>query len=121
MAGRPPNELETYPNRLRAVREAKGLTLAELAKLTGFSHQNLQRYETGERELKVWQLEKIAAKMKVRPHQLLNTVDPVDDEQEQAILSVFERLPPGERDRIIRMATALLPEGAAPQVRRTAS
>jgi transcriptional regulator with XRE-family HTH domain len=108
MAGRPSKPLRSYPNRVRAVREAQQLSLEKVAADAGMRRQALQRYETGERVLRVPELERIAKAMSVPPQALLNSVDPVDDEQERAILSVFRRLPQGERDRIIRMATALI-------------
>jgi transcriptional regulator with XRE-family HTH domain len=121
MAGRPAKQLKSYPNRLRATREALGLSLEQVAQSAGVSHQRLARYETGDRVLKVPELERIAQAMNVPPAQLLNSVDPVDDEQERALLGIFRRLSPPDRDRALRMATALLPSGGTPHGRRKAA
>jgi len=121
MAGRPAKRLKSYPNRVRAVREALGLSLDQVAQSAGITHQRLQRYETGDRVLKVPELERIAKAMNVPPAQLLNSVDPVEDEQERALLGVFRRLSPQDRDRALRMATALLPSGTPDGRRKAAS
>lgn len=121
MAGRPAKRLKSYPNRVRATREALGLSLEQVAHGAGITHQRLQRYETGDRALKVTELERIAQAMNVPAAQLLNSVDPFEDEQERALLEVFRRLSPPDRDRALRMATSLLPTGTPDRRRGAAS
>lgn len=123
--GRPAKPLRHYPNRVRAVREAKGLSLATVAKACrarpAISLSMLQKYETGELQLKVLHLEVIARALEVRPQQLLNSVDPVEDEQEVALLDAFRQLPEAERDRALKLLRALMPDPAGPTPRRAAS
>lgn len=60
-------------NRIRAVRKAKGLTLAELGKRARppTTAQTIGRLETGERKLTLDWLEKIAGALDVQPLELL--------------------------------------------------
>ncbi len=110
MTGRPSTPRQSYPNRIREVREALGKSLKEVANPCGFSGAALQRFETGERQLKVRELEQIAAALGVPPQRLLNSVDPVADQQTQAMLAIFALLPPADRDRLIKIARSLLPD-----------
>lgn len=71
MRGRPPKSLGHYPNRLREIRTKRGLSLAALAEQVGSKPQTLQRYETGERQLKTYQLPRLAAALSVRPEDIL--------------------------------------------------
>lgn len=47
-------------NRLRIIREKKGLTLEEVSKTLDISHMTLQRYETGARQVTLKKLEVLA-------------------------------------------------------------
>jgi len=107
--GRPTKPLAHYTNRIRQVRERLGLTQQAAAARIGMSHQNLQRYETGKRGLKMSQAEVIARGLGVPVTQLLPSTDPAKDEQERNLLGIYRRLSADDRDRLIKMATALLP------------
>lgn len=109
MAGRPSKPLAHYPNRIREVREAKGLTLKALAAKIGTSAAQLQRYETGDRGLSVHHLEVIAKALSVTACELLNGFKPVENQQEAALRDIFHRLPARDRERLVRMAAAFLP------------
>lgn len=120
--GRPSKPQKVYPNRIRAVREALNLSLEDVAeaatRLSGpkIAHQTLAKYEIGTIELRVRDLERIAQAMGVPAPALLNSVDPVRDEEERAALSVFRRLLPPDRERALRMMTSLLQPGSERQV-----
>ena len=105
--GRPPNPLRHPPNRLREVREIKGLSLAAVKKLSGFPAQTLQRWETGERPIPLWKLEKIARALGVPAYKLLKDYDAVRDEQDRTLLAIFGRFSPSERQRAIALLAAL--------------
>ena len=59
------------PNRIREVREAKGLTQTQLGKRCGKNQQWIQRLECGVRTLTVPKLQKIAEQLKCSPLELL--------------------------------------------------
>ncbi len=110
MPGRPPKKLAKYPNRIREVRDARGLTIDGLARAVRISRANLQRYEVGDRELKVRDLEIIARGLNVQPQVLLNSYRAVEDAQEIEMLEIMRRISPADRDRLVRMARGLLSE-----------
>lgn len=57
--------------RLRAARQAQGLSLHEMGELVGYSYQQVAKYETAENSLRVETLLAFAAVLKVRPVDLL--------------------------------------------------
>ena len=105
--GRPPIPLRQPPNRLREVRERKGLSLAAVKKLSGFSTQTLQKWETGERPIPLWKIEKIARALGVPAYTLLKDYDAASGEPERMILAIFRRLSTSERQRAIALLAAL--------------
>jgi transcriptional regulator with XRE-family HTH domain len=117
--GRPPTPQRDYPNRLRALRDSRGLTLQQVAADAGMHVKTLARYETGERQLKTRVLERLAAALDVPPAQLLNSVDPVADAQEQELLALFRAASPDGRERLLGAAPSILGAGSA--TRKTAS
>lgn len=66
--------------RIRRAREASGLTLHDLALLSGVSAPALSRIETGHRDLRVSSLFRIAVALRVSPGNLL-------DEQTSGVVS----------------------------------
>lgn len=61
-------ELRAFVAKLRAAREAAGLTLAEVAKRAGLAEETLSRLETGAATNPTWQtLGRVAAAVGVRP------------------------------------------------------
>jgi transcriptional regulator with XRE-family HTH domain len=58
-------------SRIRVIREAGGLNLHELARLTGISAPALSLIETGKRDLRLTTLVRIAAALRVAPGDLL--------------------------------------------------
>ena len=70
--GRPPNKLDRYPNRIRELREAHGLTLKALAKIVGDINPGLiGQYERGTAQPSLRRLEMIAAAFGVPAYTLL--------------------------------------------------
>lgn len=108
MAGRPSQTLKNAPNRIREVREAKGMTLKAVGKLAGgWSERRIQGYETGENKIRVWQLERVARALGVPSYSLLNDYDAGQDEVERAMLNVMRRLPHEKRGDLLDMAASL--------------
>lgn len=61
----------TFPNRLRARRTELGLTLEEVAERAHMSLITVQRKETGERQLRVHELEALAKALECDPEDLI--------------------------------------------------
>jgi transcriptional regulator with XRE-family HTH domain len=70
--GRPRKEPlpKSLPNRLRERRNAKGWSLAELARRSGINAQTIHRYETGERDMPGRKRIQLAQALGVLPHEL---------------------------------------------------
>jgi Predicted transcriptional regulators len=62
--------------RIRALRAGHGLNLHDLALLCGISASALSLIETGQRDLRVSSLYRIAAALRVKPGKLLDDADP---------------------------------------------
>lgn len=76
----PEGDLEIAPSvavgrRIRALRRARGVTLAELARRIGTQHQNVLRLEGGAHEPLLGTLVKVARALGVRVADLVNDVD----------------------------------------------
>ena len=90
MVGRPPKRLVNPPNRIREVRGE--MTQAALGLACGVSNETVRKWETGENELTLARLERVAKALKVRPGALLNDYEPGRDEDERELLAAFRSL-----------------------------
>lgn len=106
--GRPPKPLSTYPNRLREARERLGRSTTDVARSYGITTQTLQKYETGDLQLKVKDLEGIARALGIPASQLLNSTDPIHDAQLRALCEVANKLDNAGRRELLRIASALV-------------
>lgn len=106
--GRPPKQLRSYPNRIRALREEQELTLEKLAARAGMGSEKLRKLELGDRELSVADLEAVARALNRPSSQLLTSVDPVLDQQERALLALFRAAGAADRERLLSAAPAIL-------------
>lgn len=82
------------PDRLRGIREAKGLTQEDIQSLTGIDHSRIARYERGKGTPSVDNLDRLARALDVTSDYLLgNGFDDVDFGKAAALMSltVFER------------------------------
>jgi len=68
---------KTLPNRLREIRKARGLSLEQLAELTGKSISSLQRWETGVYRLRVDDTRVLARALDCEPEEISALVAPV--------------------------------------------
>jgi transcriptional regulator with XRE-family HTH domain len=82
--------------RVKEVRRSKGLTLAELCKLTGLQPQYLNRVESGRHEVSLRSLQRIAQGLGVMPAELIS--EPSDQDEGlrrltelEAVLTVVKR------------------------------
>lgn len=120
MPGRPPKILKTYPNRIREVREAKGLTQQQVSRAMGTSHQTIEKWELGKTDVGLQRLERVARALGVPTHTLVNGSNPANDSEERALIDLFRRLPANERRRALQLLTVLIPP-EEPHERRRAS
>ncbi len=64
-------QLAAFGAHLRSLREARGLNLHELARLSGISAPALSLIETGKRDLRLTSLYRIAAALRIPPGDLV--------------------------------------------------
>lgn len=107
MAGRPSKPIVNPPNRIREVREAKGLTQEQIARQLGVAGETIRKYETGENQVSVWALQRVAKALGVPSYSLLNDWEPERGAQERALAALFRRLSPRERERALSVLAAL--------------
>jgi len=70
------NDLAQVGRRIRQARDASGLNLHELARLSGISAPALSRIETGKRDLRITSLYRIAAALRVSARDLVDLPEP---------------------------------------------
>lgn len=101
---------ETVGSRIRAEREAKGISLDELASLSGIKKQTVIKYESGRLSVApLSHLESIAAVLNVPPTYLENGIEPILpdgdpfenlyalDEDEEALIRRYRALPASQK------------------------
>lgn len=114
MRGRPPKiPTEDLPNRLRELRLGKGWSLAKLGQLVGWNAQNVQRHETGEMQLKIHHLNAYAEALGCRPGDIIKGERALTP-RENALIELYRKLPPGQRDALFRIGGALAEPEAEP-------
>jgi transcriptional regulator with XRE-family HTH domain len=64
------------PNRLRELREARGLTLEDLARLLGTTNQQISHLELGKRQLTVEWLRRLGSALECHPWAIVEDRDP---------------------------------------------
>ena len=80
-------------NRLKEMREARGLTLRQLAALVGTANQQISNLELGKRQLTVDWLIRIAAALGCHPWEIVVEFEPFSlDERERRMLENFRSL-----------------------------
>lgn len=79
-----------HPNRIREQRERAGLSAAKLGKLIGVSGTAVLRYETGEREVTLNTLEKIADALNLEVRHLIAPRKNADNWQEILIVAIVK-------------------------------
>lgn len=87
------------PNRIREIRDSKGITIERLAELTGISVSHLSRMEGGTRNLSVNKLTIIAAALQVPKQDIL--VKPNEGDEIDEIATALRATPEPLRKSII--------------------
>ena len=94
------------PNRLRELREARGLTLRDLAERVGTSNQQISHLELGKRQLTMDWMGRVAAVLGVHPWELVAELPPQPlSDREQRMLDNFRRLSAERQDSLIAATT----------------
>lgn len=91
-----------YPNNLKVLRKAAGLTQEQLADLLGTSAQLVSFYETGRRRLNQTTIDRLSRFFKVSPNDLLGFE--LEDGGESKILDIYRKL--SDEDK--QMAVSIL-------------
>lgn len=98
------------PNRIRELRDAIGMSQAELARRIHVTPSALQKVEIGARKLDQEWMRRVAAVLDVSPAEIL----PVDDnpwmlsEDEKHLLEQYRRSRDEDRDKLRRVADVVL-------------
>jgi transcriptional regulator with XRE-family HTH domain len=114
---------DTPPNRIRELREALGLSQAELARRANVVPSTMNKLENGARGLDQDWMERLAPLLGVAPAELL----PVDampynlSDEEQAMLLLFRSADDTQRRQIRAMIQALLSPEIAARILRDAA
>lgn len=84
---------QELPNRIRALRGTRELTLAQLAKKAGMTTGHLQKLEVGDRELTLPVMERIAAALAVSVADLLPATLGGLSDKERRIIDTYREVP----------------------------
>ena len=87
-------------NRIKELREARGMTLETLADLVGLSTSYVQRLENGDRNLSVKHFEGFAEALRVQPEDLIKSIS----ERDRALLAAIHGSDPATKAVIYRLA-----------------
>lgn len=97
-----------FPNRLREIRERKGFSQEELAKLINVIQSTLSRYESGKRRMTISTLDRLAGVLDCHWAEFYTPVDIPRDAREARLLANFRRLQPELQEVVERMVDASL-------------
>lgn len=97
-------------NKIRALRDGRGLSLRELARRTGIDFSTLNRLERGTQPLDVVRMRKIGQVLDVKPSQLLADDDVAirSDEIGVQLVRELEKIPDADRVPVLAMARELV-------------
>jgi transcriptional regulator with XRE-family HTH domain len=108
---------EAIGRRLRQVRKAAGLSMAELGKRLSpaVAQQQISKFETGVNRLSALQIIQLCQSLDVRPGQLLGVEAPADPREEEArqIGRLVVDLPPEARSAVMTLVRAVSHERRA--------
>lgn len=115
--------MKDLPNRIRALRKAKGWTLQELAARVGISIGHLSEIETGKRQLTQRYMVVFAREFGCAPSDILpfsqNTGALTPDEA--ALLMAYRMAAPTQKEAIARVADSLSGYSAEPAILKQVS
>lgn len=120
----------TFAERLKEALELRGMTKADLSRLTGISKSSLTHYERGDWEGKQDAVYKIAKALRVREAWLMGfevteNVPPNNErqpsgseglsEEELTLIEAFRALPPDERQHVLSLLRLAASKGPSDQ------
>lgn len=101
--------METRPNRIREWREARGLTLQELAAAINCHHTYLGRIEKGERRLTDSMIAKVSKALKVPAGDIIKAENEIATEQAVSRMAgLLKTMTPDEQEMILSLAETVL-------------
>lgn len=94
-----------YPNRIRELRLAAGLTLDQLAALANTSNQQISRLERGERKLSLEWMDRIAQALGREVHDMLPKAPELAEvsDEERRILELIRHMPQADREWVLQL------------------
>lgn len=95
-------------NRIKDLRQARELTLQELADLVGTSNQQISQLETGRRRINVDWLERLSKALECHPFELLYDGAIADDDSEIQLLSMYRLMTKEQKTQFLSITTSLL-------------
>ena len=117
---KPVDRIKTISERLKEYRTSKGLTLADMEKITGIPAQTINRYELGQRAPKIDVAVSIAESLSINPLWLQGYNVPIESEKptivsddglsdsEQQLIKLFRLVPPEDRGTVAGMIEGVL-------------
>lgn len=97
-----------YPsNRIKDIREDRGLTQEQLAEKLCTSNQQIGRLENSERRLTWEWMQRIANALECHPMDLVDESSTSSNTEERKLLNTYRALPPQERKTVADMADYL--------------
>jgi transcriptional regulator with XRE-family HTH domain len=95
-------------NQIKALREARGLSLEALARRAGTTNQQISNLELGKRRLTVEWLLRLATVLECDPLELIgqHSVLPVST-RERALIAVFRDLTAAQQDAFLALAATI--------------
>lgn len=88
--------------RIRELRQARGMTLAQLAEQVNISVPHLSEIERGKKNLNNHLMTRLADALNVHPADLI-----AQDDQARELIKIIDDLSEGDRQRILDFASAL--------------
>lgn len=110
MAATSPEKMNTLPARLRAAREAAGLSQGQVAKLMGMHRPTISEMEAGNRRVTAEELAKLADLYDTKVTWLLGESPDrasTDDPKLQLAARELGKLKPDDLDRLLKLIAAL--------------
>lgn len=104
------NATRALPNRLRETRERLEKSTADVANAYNITPQALQKYETGDLQLKVRDLERLAGVLGVPASELLSSTKVRQDEEVRQLLEIAHRFSDADRRRLLKIARVIAEE-----------
>lgn len=116
--GRVAND-DTPPNRIRELREERGLTQVDLAKLVHSTPSALNKLEKGSRGLDQQWMRRLATALSIAPADLLPREDNPNilDDDESRLIDSYRRATREQRDYFERVSDAIMPWRGQPNER----